>query len=275
MNAAYDSCVGSAEPLAAGVSSEAAKGAKSPLQKPLIIGVTGGMASGKSTLARMIAGRGIAHVDADALVHQLMRDDADTIAAIAKTFPAAIERHPTPPLRGSQNPFVDFGGGIAMLAVPKNPPTRFAGESGSPSRGERPLGIDRAALANHIANHPEALQALEAILHPRVRALEEAAIAFAARNRLRGLVLDVPLMFETGADELCDIVIAVHAPVSQRRARAFRRAGMTEAKWNRLVARQWPDADRNALADLVISSTIGKAAMRRRIHTLMHEWGLK
>lgn len=228
MNAAYDSFVGSAEPLAAGVGSEAAKGAKSLLQKPLIIGVTGGMASGKSTLARMIAGRGIAHVDADALVHQLMRDDADTIAAIG-----------------------DLVSGVVVNGR-----------------------IDRGKLAAHIAKHPETLQALEAILHPRVRSLEEGAIAFARRNRLRAVVLDVPLMFETGADELCDIVIAVHTPLAQRRARAFRRAGMTEAKWTRLIARQWPDADRNALADIVISSTIGKAAMRRRTHALLNEWGL-
>lgn len=215
-----------------GVSAASAKGGETPpsiKKRSLIIGVTGGMASGKSTLARMIAGRGIAHVDADALVHQLMRDDADTIAAIGDLVPGVVANR----------------------------------------------RVDRAALATHIAKHPQTLPALEAILHPRVRALEEGAIAFARRNRLRAVVLDVPLMFETGADELCDIVIAAHAPIAQRRARAFRRAGMTQAKWNRLIARQWPDADRNALADIVISTGIGKAAMRRRIHALLCEWGLR
>lgn len=196
----------------------------------MVIGVTGGMASGKSTLARMLAGRGIAHVDADALVHGLLQHDREVIARIAAAFPS--------------------------------------------TKHQAPGTINRAALATHITQHPQALATLESILHPRVRALEEGAIAFARRNRLRALVLDIPLLYETGADALCDVVIALHAPMKHRRTRAFKRQGMTEAKWSRLIARQWSDGDRNALADVVIPATLGKAAMRRRIHALMVEWGL-
>ncbi len=108
-----------------------------------------------------------------------------------------------------------------------------------------------------------------------MRALEEAAIRFARRNRLRAVVLDVPLLFETGADELCDVVIVAHAPMSQRRARAFKRVGMTEAKWRRLTTRQWPAADKKHLADIVIHTSMGKAATRKRVMQLMAEWGLK
>jgi len=194
----------------------------------MVIGVTGGMASGKSTVARMIVGRGIAHVDADTLVHQLLQHDRETIAAIGAVFPTAVNRH----------------------------------------------HIDRAALAAHISKHPEALAILEAILHPRVRALEEAAIAFAKRNRLRALVLDVPLLFETDADVLCDVVLVAHAPMRHRRRRAFARLGMTEAKWRRLLDRQLSDHVRNQLADVVISTALGKAATRKHIKQLMREWGL-
>lgn len=195
----------------------------------LVIGVTGGMASGKSTLARMFSGRGIVHVDADKLVHHLLQHDRETKAAIAAIFPMAMSQQ----------------------------------------------HINRAALADYIAKHPHSLVNLEAILHPRVRALEEKAILAATRNRLRAVILDVPLLFETAADELCDVVIVAHAPLAHRRRRAFVRAGMTEAKWQRLMARQWPEADKKHLADIVIETSMGKAAMRRAVNMLMKEWGLR
>lgn len=195
----------------------------------LVIGVTGGMASGKSTLARKFVGPGIVHVDADKLVHHLLQHDRKTIAVIAAAFPTAMSHQ----------------------------------------------CINRAALADHIAKHPHTLANLEAILHPRVRALEEKAILAATRNRLRAVILDVPLLFETAADELCDVVIVAHAPLTHRRRRAFARAGMNEAKWQRLMARQWPEADKKHLADIVIETSMGKAAMRRAVNTLMKEWGLR
>lgn len=203
-------------------------GGNTPFSKPIVIGVTGGMASGKSTIARMLSGRGIAHVDADKLVHQLLQHDRATGAEIAAAFPAAKKGH----------------------------------------------GIDRAALANHITKHPESLATLEAILHPRVRAMEEEAIAIARRNGLRALVLDIPLLFETDADSLCDVVIAAHAPMHHRRRRAFARVGMSEAKWQRLIDRQLPDRHRNALADIVIRTDMGKAAVKKQVKALMRAWGL-
>jgi dephospho-CoA kinase len=203
-----------------------------PFNKPMVIGITGGIASGKSSVAAMFSGRGIIHVDADKMVHYLLQHDRSMIAEIAAAFPDAV----VPPPRG---------------------------------------GINRAALAAHISAHPEALVTLERIIHPHVRRAELAAIQSAARNRLRAVVLDIPLMYETGADALCDVVIAAHAPLDHRRRRAFARQGMTHEKFQRLVARQWADADRNALADIVIPTTIGKAATRRCVTALMVEWGLK
>ena len=214
----------------------------STTKHPLVIGVTGGIASGKSTVARMIAGRGVLHVDADAIVHQLLAHDRETIAKIAAAFPEC-----TKPCHALQS---------------------------SPHAGEpKPSwvlvgGINRAALARHITQHPQALATLESILHPRVRAAELEAIANATRNRLRAVVLDIPLLFETDADQLCDLVIVAYAPLTHRRRRAFARAGMTEEKWQRLLARQLPDHHLHPRADVVVRTGAGKAATRRQLQQL-------
>jgi dephospho-CoA kinase len=97
----------------------------------------------------------------------------------------------------------------------------------------------------------------------------------ASRNRIQAVVLDVPLLFETGLEAICDVVVVVHAPLSLRRRRAFKRKGMTEEKWNRLLDRQLPSHIRNRLGDHVIFTAIGKAATRRQVMLLMKEWGLR
>jgi dephospho-CoA kinase len=194
----------------------------------MVIGITGGMASGKSTLAHMFAGRGILHIDADQVVHRLMREDRATIAAIGGKFPKAVkDGH-----------------------------------------------IDRAALAEAIGKNQKALAALEHILHPRVRAVEVGAIDRARRHRLRAVILDIPLLFETDAQVLCDVVIVAHAPLSLRRRRAFARRGMTDVKWEKLIARQLPDHLRRRAADIVIPTGLGKATTRRVVERLMRRWGL-
>lgn len=226
-------------------------------KNPLIIGITGGMASGKSTLAKMFVGPGVVHVDADALVHRLMRHDRATIAAIAEAFPSAVIARP---LEGRSNPSLSSGKKMDC--------------HGAKAPRNDAASIDRAALAQHISKKPETLSILEAILHPRVRALEEKAILDASRQRLRAVILDVPLLFETDADQLCDVVIVAHAPLKLRRARAFRRLGMSEAKWQRLIARQLPDADRRHRADYIISTAHSRAITRRTVQKLKIAWGM-
>lgn len=195
----------------------------------MVIGVTGGMASGKSTIAKMLVGRGIRHVDADKLVHNLMNSDSGTIHLLGEAFPKALTK---------------------------------AGK------------IDRAVLAQIVGKDPSALETLEAILHPRVRAAEEELILQAHRARARAIVLDIPLLFETDAQELCDVVIVAHAPLELRRQRAFARPGMTEEKWRRLLDRQLSDEHRLRYADHVIHTSVGKAETRRAVKKLMKEWKL-
>jgi dephospho-CoA kinase len=192
----------------------------------IVIGITGGIASGKSTIAKMLAGSHLPHIDADQLVHHLLRCDQPTIAEIAAHFPSAIQD------------------GVAV----------------------------RKLLGVAIAGDENKLNILEEILHPRVRREEERALLISMRQRRRAVILEVPLMFETGADELCDIVIAVTAPVALRRRRAMSRLHMKPETFDRLIARQLTDRERNARADLVLPSTLGLAYTRRQIARLKKQW---
>lgn len=193
----------------------------------MIIGITGGMASGKSTIARMIARHGIPHLDADKLVHHLLATDHTVIAAIDRAFPGCV------------------------------------------AQGK----VDRKALGAAVTKEPEKLKQLEHILHPRVRMAEEEAILTTARQRRRAILLDIPLLFESGADQLCDVVIAAYAPLSMRRRRAVMR-GTSLATIDRLIARQLPDAERNRRADWVIPTTLGKAHTRQRVEAVLRTLGL-
>jgi dephospho-CoA kinase len=109
---------------------------------------------------------------------------------------------------------------------------------------------------------PDALRRLEAILHPKVRAQ---ARRFVDVRRYRGdalVVLDIPLLFETGGEELCDAVAVVSAPRFVQEARVLSRPGMTRAKLDGIRAQQLPDAQKRRRADFVVPTGLG------RLHTL-------
>ncbi len=111
--------------------------------------------------------------------------------------------------------------------------------------------IDRKRLGAMVFAKPEDLRRLESVLHPWV---SEARECFLRRARALGVplvVLDVPLLFETGGDSRCDYVAVVSAPSFVQRHRALRRAGMTEAKLAGILVRQTPDAEKRHRADLL------------------------
>lgn len=113
-----------------------------------------------------------------------------------------------------------------------------------------PAGVDRAALGAAVLGDDEAMKRLEAIVHP---AVAEERAAFRATHADAGvLVFDVPLLFETGGETRVDLVVVVSAPAGMQRARVLARPGMTEGKLAAILARQTPDAEKRARADLVI-----------------------
>jgi dephospho-CoA kinase len=114
--------------------------------------------------------------------------------------------------------------------------------------------IDRSRLAARIAGDPAALARLEAIVHPLVRAAENAFRARAAIEGRRFAVLDVPLLLETGGEGRADVVVVVSTTPAIQRERAFARPGMTEQRFAALLARQMPDAEKRCRAHFIIDS---------------------
>ncbi|MBW6505480.1 MAG: dephospho-CoA kinase [Rhodobacteraceae bacterium] len=112
--------------------------------------------------------------------------------------------------------------------------------------------VDRSALKAELAGNKQALSLLESIVHPLVATSRAAFIAAHASAPL--IVLDVPLLFETGADAACDATLVVTAPPEVQRARVLARPDMTEAHLALVLARQMPDVDKRARATFVIET---------------------
>lgn len=131
--------------------------------------------------------------------------------------------------------------------------------------------VDREKLAAAVLGRPEALRDLERIVHPLVRA---DADAFLARHREAGaplVLLDIPLLFETGGEGRADRIVVVTAPEEVQRERVLSRPGMTEEKFAAILARQVPDAEKRALADYVIDTGLGMEAARAAVKRIVDE----
>jgi dephospho-CoA kinase len=131
--------------------------------------------------------------------------------------------------------------------------------------------VDRDKLAKRVLGDAAAVKRLEAIVHPLVRADEERFLAEAARNGAKVAVLDIPLLFETGGAARCDAVVVVSAPAEMQRARAFERPGMTEQKFQAMLANQMPDAEKRARADFIVDSGQGFAYARAQVRDILEQ----
>lgn len=170
----------------------------------LVLGLTGSIGMGKSTVAAMFAGEGVPVFDADAEVHKLQGPRGRLVQEIESAFPGTT------------------------------------GES----------GVDRVLLGKAVFGNPDALKRLEAIVHPAV-ARERAR--FLESNRTQPLVvLDIPLLFEAGGWQQVDRIAVVSAPAQIQRARVLARPGMTDARFESILAKQMPDAEKRERADFVI-----------------------
>jgi dephospho-CoA kinase len=129
--------------------------------------------------------------------------------------------------------------------------------------------VDREKLAQRVLGDTPALQRLEAIVHPLVRAAEMQFLADAEANGASVAVLDIPLLLETGAERRVDAVVVVSAPVEIQRMRAFERPGMTAEKLQQILARQIPDAEKLARADFVVDSSQGIESARAQVQSIL------
>ncbi|MER2606925.1 MAG: dephospho-CoA kinase [Siculibacillus sp.] len=129
--------------------------------------------------------------------------------------------------------------------------------------------VDRARLGARVLGDAAALATLEAIVHPLVRAAE---VAFLDRARAEGrrlVVLDVPLLFETGARDRVDAVVLVTAPAEVQRARVLARPGMTAEKLEQILARQMSDADKRRRSHFLVDTSRGLAAARVQVEAVL------
>ncbi|HUZ32728.1 MAG TPA: dephospho-CoA kinase [Xanthobacteraceae bacterium] len=115
--------------------------------------------------------------------------------------------------------------------------------------------VDRQKLADMVLGDAAALARLEAIVHPLVAAERDKFLAAAHARGAPVVVIDVPLLFETGGERGCDAVVVVSAPPEVQRRRAFERPGMTEEKFTALVAKQMPDPEKRRRADFIVDSS--------------------
>ncbi|WP_019906261.1 dephospho-CoA kinase [Methylobacterium sp. 77] len=127
--------------------------------------------------------------------------------------------------------------------------------------------VDRARLRDHVLGQPDALARLEAAIHPLVRGEEQRFLAHHADADL--VILDIPLLFETGGGARCDAVLVVSADPLVQRQRVLARPGMSEAAFAAILAKQMPDADKRARADFLIDTGLGLAGAEKQVDALI------
>lgn len=131
-------------------------------------------------------------------------------------------------------------------------------------------GVDRAALRSKVVGDPDAMARLEAIVHPLVGMTQ---LTFLKDNIDAGapfVVLDIPLLFETGGDARCDYVAVVSAPAKMQRERVLARGEMDADQFHAILAKQVPDSEKRARADFVISSAFGFEFARAHVKAITH-----
>jgi dephospho-CoA kinase len=129
--------------------------------------------------------------------------------------------------------------------------------------------VDRNLLAARVLDDAEAMKRLEAIVHPKVWAGRRAFLAEEERKGTPIVVLDIPLLFETGADADVDAIVVVTAPREIQRARVLARPKMTPEKLEAILARQTPDEEKRRRADFIVHTDRGLEAARSEVRAIL------
>jgi len=189
----------------------------------IVLGLTGSIGMGKSTIAMMFKDNGIAVHDADATVHRL------------------------------------YSGKAAPLVEAVFPDTTDVN------------GVDRAKLAKFVVGNEQQMKKLEAIIHPLVRREEEAFLTKAKTDGAELVILDIPLLFETGGDKRVDGIVVVTAPYLVQSQRVLAREGMSKEKFAAILARQYPDEKKRQRADFVIDTSMGLESARNEVAAIIEQ----
>jgi len=188
----------------------------------IVIGLTGGIGMGKSTVARIFGARGIPVFNADNAVHKLQAPHGAAIPALADSFPGTVTN------------------GV----------------------------LDRAKLREIVLRDKVAMSRLEHLMHPLVRWEEQKFQAAARRAGKRAVLLDIPLLFETGGEKRMDVTITVSAPLDVQITRVKRR-GLSEPQIRAIIAKQMPDFEKRARADYVIRTGLSRFHTTQSVRRLI------
>ena len=131
--------------------------------------------------------------------------------------------------------------------------------------------IDRAELSRQLLATPERLRELESIVHPLVRQKEREFLDSYAAANVPFVVLDIPLLFETGAEARVDRVVVVSCAPDLQRERAMKRPGMTEEKFAMILARQVPDSQKRERADYIVDTSHSFDNTRQQVRAVVDD----
>jgi dephospho-CoA kinase len=129
--------------------------------------------------------------------------------------------------------------------------------------------VDRSQLSRAVLGNVSAMKRLEQIIHPLVRADADVFVEDNRRKRTPLIVLDIPLLFETGGRNRVDKVVVVTAPAGVQRERVLARPGMTDGKFAAILAKQVPDEEKRRQADFIIDTGKGMAAARQDVRRII------
>ena len=161
-------------------------------------------------------------------------------------------------------PLFDADATVHRLLGPGGAAVRSV-EAAFPGVRDEEGGIDRRRLGQLVFGDQPALRRLEGILHPMVRRAERRFVARARARREKLVVLDIPLLFESGAVERCDYVLVVSAPPRLQRERVMRRPGMSESRFADILGAQIPDREKRRRADFVVATALGRSVSFRQL----------
>ncbi|UXT42141.1 dephospho-CoA kinase [Agrobacterium tumefaciens] len=131
--------------------------------------------------------------------------------------------------------------------------------------------VDRQKLGEVLRQNPANFSRLEEIVHPLVRGRQEAFLEQARKEDRQFALLDIPLLFETGAESRVDKVVVVSCAPEIQRERVLSRPGMTEEKFEMILARQMPDAEKRRRADFIVDSGNGVEAARDQVREVLQK----
>ena len=205
-----------------------------------VIGVVGGIGSGKSFISAALAELGARVIDADQIGHDVLRDP-ETIASLIASFGPSILEQPKP-------------------------------ESGEVGRGT----IDRKVLGQLVFSDPNARRKLESLVHPAMRRSFAECINQARRDGSPAVVLDAAVLFEAGWDDLCDWILFVDCPQDVRRLRVQSSRGWSQQHLEQREAAQWPLTQKRERADSVVRNASddpqSRTILRDELQQLWRLW---